>query len=536
MKYLIIILSLNLNIKAATITAASSNRTDVNTAYISTSNGDTLVVPAGISTWTSGIIIAKQITVQGSGTNVSTGTVLKSSSGNYIFRIYSNNARVTNISFDGNHQNTTNEGLVQVGDTSSTHACDNIYVFSDWRIDRCRFYNVGDTDLVNGLTGYPAIMISGYVYGVIDRNEFYNCYGECVDGGADGTGNNPSVPVSLQRSLNFGGYNNGTVFFEDNRWEYNLVTSAYGAENAFDGNSGSRWVIRHNTFNVASNTEVQAMISNHETCAPRSCDGNTQGDVGSLMMEIYSNTMNDPGSKCGDFITQRGGRALIYSNTVGSATTIVRLSNFRSYHRLGCGAVGTRGYDEVAHEVVSGGTTEGLDAAKTTLNGTINSSVTTITLTSTTGFNSNGLDNGFAIRIGTEMINYTGVSGNQLTGCTRGVNGTSAASHTTGANIDYLKFGVALEQINNTWIWANKTSGGSDANTAYIGGDLTSPDYSSYDIRSKAVRPNNFQYAENESLSYTAYPYPHPLITLQDGGGGGNNGPKILITKKTRRR
>ncbi len=63
----------------------------------------------------------------------------------------------------------------------------------------------------------------------------------------------------------------------------------------------------------------------------------------------------------------------------------------------------------------------------TTLNGDINSSVTTVTVASTTGFEDSG-----TITIGEENITYTGKSTTQFTGCTRGTDSTSAASHTNG--------------------------------------------------------------------------------------------------------
>jgi len=66
----------------------------------------------------------------------------------------------------------------------------------------------------------------------------------------------------------------------------------------------------------------------------------------------------------------------------------------------------------------------------TTLNGDINDSVTTITLTSSTGFSAAG-----TVRIGDELITYTGKSSNDLTGCTRGTNSTTAASHSSGAAV-----------------------------------------------------------------------------------------------------
>jgi hypothetical protein len=65
--------------------------------------------------------------------------------------------------------------------------------------------------------------------------------------------------------------------------------------------------------------------------------------------------------------------------------------------------------------------------ATTTLNGTINSSATTVVVTSTTGFAASG-----TILIGSELITYAAKTSTDFTGCTRGANGTIAASHTTG--------------------------------------------------------------------------------------------------------
>ena len=66
---------------------------------------------------------------------------------------------------------------------------------------------------------------------------------------------------------------------------------------------------------------------------------------------------------------------------------------------------------------------------ETTLDGDHNDSITTISLASGTGANypSSG-----TIIINSEAITYTGVSTDNLTGCTRGTNGTTAAAHSDG--------------------------------------------------------------------------------------------------------
>jgi hypothetical protein len=75
-----------------------------------------------------------------------------------------------------------------------------------------------------------------------------------------------------------------------------------------------------------------------------------------------------------------------------------------------------------------GGTTT--SALANQLNGNISNSDTTITLLDASSFPTSG-----TILINNELITYSGVSSNDLTGCTRGTNGTTAASHTSGDTV-----------------------------------------------------------------------------------------------------
>lgn len=69
-----------------------------------------------------------------------------------------------------------------------------------------------------------------------------------------------------------------------------------------------------------------------------------------------------------------------------------------------------------------------------TLNGTINSSATTITLLSTVNLPATGF-----IKIDNEIIGYGYITGNTLYNCTRGQANTTAAGHTTGAAV-YVEY------------------------------------------------------------------------------------------------
>ena len=96
----------------------------------------------------------------------------------------------------------------------------------------------------------------------------------------------------------------------------------------------------------------------------------------------------------------------------------------------------------------------------TTLDGAITSTSTTagITLASSTGFSTTGTKQ---IRIDTEDLSYTGISSDVLTGVTRGVNGTTAATHSDGATItditDYSGWGEASssgDKVAEPGLWA----------------------------------------------------------------------------------
>ena len=81
----------------------------------------------------------------------------------------------------------------------------------------------------------------------------------------------------------------------------------------------------------------------------------------------------------------------------------------------------------------------------TTLNGSHSSSVTTLTLTTTTGIDATG-----TVHIGSEQVTYTGVSGNDITGCTRGANNTTAATHADDVAVTQFEDGGVPRSIVRT--------------------------------------------------------------------------------------
>jgi hypothetical protein len=89
-----------------------------------------------------------------------------------------------------------------------------------------------------------------------------------------------------------------------------------------------------------------------------------------------------------------------------------------------------------------GGTVSG--EAITSLSGGINAITTTVVLSDASLFPSSGTN---FIQIDSEEISYTGITGSTLTGVTRGVRNTTAASHSNGATVtnssDYVAWGEA---------------------------------------------------------------------------------------------
>ena len=95
----------------------------------------------------------------------------------------------------------------------------------------------------------------------------------------------------------------------------------------------------------------------------------------------------------------------------------------------------------------------------TTLDGAITDAAATsgITLTDSTEFPSSGTS---YVQIGTEEISYTGISSDVLTGVTRGVRNTTAATHLDGATItdttDYVAWGQAAsgDRVFEPGLWS----------------------------------------------------------------------------------
>lgn len=116
----------------------------------------------------------------------------------------------------------------------------------------------------------------------------------------------------------------------------------------------------------------------------------------------------------------------------------------------------------------------GLYTGSSTLSGGINATSNSLILASATGFAPHG-----RIRIDSEVIDYASLSGNTLTGLNRGMSGSVAASHSSGASVTQsmclvsvtggvpsvaspryqrvLEMGVEISSASELWAVANRT-------------------------------------------------------------------------------
>ena len=113
----------------------------------------------------------------------------------------------------------------------------------------------------------------------------------------------------------------------------------------------------------------------------------------------------------------------------------------------------------------SAGDVSAINAPRTTIDSNINDSSTTISLASTTNFAPSGF-----IKIGNEEIKYDSIdtTNNNLLSCTRGVHGTTAASHSSGAAV-----GTSTLKVTDTAHGATLNSFVTFSGAVSLGGNIT---------------------------------------------------------------
>src|SRR5262249_52106852 len=240
---------------AATLTAASAAYQDVYNVVQAAHDGDTVIIPAGMVSWTSTLTITKGITLIGQTTTDSAaGTavdntiiqdnVTRVSGGGAIIKVVSalgKSYRVSGLTFQGYLPTQSNNGTVILSGNSQTV-----------RVDHCHFQPMGYQSIY--------VNVTGAIYGVADHNII-----ECLntqpfninmanwpnpDGSAGQNGDGSwAAPTNLGSEQFF--------FIEDN-WIKNVTSPWVELAGNIDSTNGGRWVFRHNH---CYETEIQ----NHGT-------------------------------------------------------------------------------------------------------------------------------------------------------------------------------------------------------------------------------------------------------------------------------
>jgi len=213
----------------------------------------------------------------------------------------------------------------------------------------------------------------------------------------------------------------GGVFYD-----IHPIKSTNTLTNAFSTTNGSTEVtITFSGAHGISESDI-VLLDNFSTITNSNFGASDFNDKKFMVTTVPSSTtitITMPSNETGSGATTSGGIRVQHYYTVGPA---VQAKGFGW-------SLGTWGGEEVG-------------AFTTTLSGAINDSVTTgITLADPSQFPSSGTN---FVLIGTEEISYTGINAsNQLTGVTRGVRNTTAASHGAGDTVtstaNYVAWGEA---------------------------------------------------------------------------------------------
>ena len=157
-----------------------------------------------------------------------------------------------------------------------------------------------------------------------------------------------------------------------------------------------------------------------------------KGDI--ILLDNFSSITNSNFAS-GDFDDVK---FMVTSIPTDTTLTITMGSNESGSGASTSGGIRVRHYYPVGPAVETASTGWGLGSwggqaqgqFTSTLSSSINASVTSLTMASSSSFPSSG-----TVIIGSELITYTGNSGGTLSGLTRGANGTTAATHSSGATV-----------------------------------------------------------------------------------------------------
>jgi hypothetical protein len=267
----------------ATVYQSNGSVASVQALHNAAHNGDTITIPAGTFTWATGVTFTKAITFQGAG--VGNTIILDAmTTGARIIHftlVPGRPSRLTGIEIrNGGRTKDASSGFLGVLGQDQRNG-------QTFRIDHCKFDSLRGNIDINALIG------------VIDHNEiitragaFIHMHGMHWNGATSLWGDS-----SMSSPFNWG--SGEFVFIEDNTYTGTFPTAARGFT---DGDSGCRFVVRHNTITDGS-------IGVHGT------DSGGRQRTG-LAYEVYNNHFISTGGKGNSWGSVRGGVVLLHDNTL----------------------------------------------------------------------------------------------------------------------------------------------------------------------------------------------------------------------------
>lgn len=278
----------------AIVNAVSTSQSDVQDAVDLAGYGDTVIVPSGASTWSSVLEITKNILFFGAGIG---NTVITSSIGDDSDELVrytpdstsrSTNGffRITGFTFNGNSHGSRGVHISNYGSQ---------VLISNIRVDHNRFVECK----------FQGIRIYGFVHGLVDNNQFHNCY-KNVDVYGEDWYSWEDIPLELGTA--------NSLYIEDNEITFDGSITCSGITT---GGLGGRYVFRHNTVDNQEDFDVMDMHGNQD---PVTAPYSPNGSRACVSAEIYENIITNyrVGSSGGRFLNMRGGTAIVFNNSVPS--------------------------------------------------------------------------------------------------------------------------------------------------------------------------------------------------------------------------
>ncbi len=438
---------------------------------------DTVTLPAGTFTWSARVNVSRPVTLQGAGVGQ---TIIRDAVQNdkllQVTLVANKLTRITGIEFrDGGRTNVqpAPAGIIHV-DGSNTDG-------SRFRMDHCKW---------NDLNGY---MVTDTVIGVLDHNEVVIgnhvlewLYPYCSrwNGANYGDG-------SWAAPVNWG--SGDFLFIEDNTLTSTNTTYEASFTDCF---GGARIVARHNTV-------TRGLFANHGTESP----GRSRS---SRAMDIYANTIdlmnvNRYVSGC------RGGTILFHDNTVlhaGGAQALATLSSFRmvgSFFPWG-GADGTNAWDKNnAGNPFYAGTVSSASGCSVTVSGN------PWTANQWSGYTIRRSAGGFAY-IDSNTSNTITFRQNIFGQCQSFSAGDAFTINKVDQSLDQAGAGVSTLISGDNPTPPQGFTQGVDACYSWNNTNDGAP-FNSFNAETANIRSGVHFFANTQKPGYTAYAYPHPLVS-----------------------